>query len=282
MVRICLPLVAMTLTGTALLSVPAAAQNGGHGAGKAREFKFEVLSIRPIQPGAPLSINTDPSPSGFVARLSIWQTIMLAYAPGTSANWGTTQIRNSPSWSGEFYDINARVADADLKAWQSQNKQHELLRSAMRSALGERCKLAIHEEPSEAPDFELAIGKHGVRLAAAAPGFDAPGFSVPNKMKLKSGGVMSQTVVNGKQVKHFYGATVDDLASFLVPLARGAPIYDKTGLTGRYDFVFREVVPISTDPLDRYPVDQLGLELKRGTESRPVLVIDHIERPTAN
>jgi uncharacterized protein (TIGR03435 family) len=266
MIRIAFPLLAISL-GAASLS----AEN-------AKEVKFEVLSIRPVQPGAQLGVNTDPSPNGFVARLSIWQMVMLAYAPGTHVNWGSTQARNFPSWSGEFYDINARVAQADLKAWQHQSSQHELLRSAMRAALKERCKLAIHEEPSQEPTWELVIGKHGARLQAAAPGL-AP---TSRSMKLKSGGVMGTTIVNGKEIKHFYGATMEDLASFLVILARGIPVYDRTGLTGRYDFPLRQVDPLSNDPLDKYPIAPLGLELKRGTESRPMLVIDHIERPSAN
>jgi uncharacterized protein (TIGR03435 family) len=255
MVRVVLPFVAMSLTGAAFLSLSAAAQSSSHSAEKAKEVKFEVLSIRPIQPGAQLSLNTDPSPNGFVARLSIWQAIMLAYSPGNYLTWGTTQICNLPSWDGEFYDINARVAESDLKAWQNQSSQHELLRSAMRAALKERCKLAIHEQPSVATVLELVIGKHGPRLEAAAPGF-AP---TPNSFKLKSGGVMGQTVVNGKQVKHFYGATMEDLASFLVPLARGTPVYNRTVLTGRYDFTLREVEPLSNDLLDKYPIDHLAL-----------------------
>ena len=209
---------------------------------------------------------------------------MLAYAPGTYLTWGGTEVRNFPSWNGDFYDFNARVAEADLKAWQHQSSQHELLRSAMRTALKERCKLEIHEEPSQAPDWELVIGKRGPRLPAAAPGSTAPNGAKLG-MKLKSGGLMGQDVVNGKQVKHFYGATMDDLVGFLTVLSRGVHVYDKTGLTGRYDFTFREVEPLdpgSRDPLDKYPLGQLGLELKRGMENRPILVIDHIERPSAN
>ena len=55
------------------------------------------------------------------------------------------------SWRRCFI-INSRTvkarapAEADIKAWQSQ-KHFELLRSALRNALKERCKLAIHEEP---------------------------------------------------------------------------------------------------------------------------------------
>jgi uncharacterized protein (TIGR03435 family) len=261
----------------------AAPQSSSQGTENAKEIKFEVLSIRPIQPGAQLGLNANPSPNGFVARLSIFQLINLAYAPGDSTTWGTMEVRNLPSWDGAFYDIDARVAAADLTAWQHQSSQHELLRSAIRAALKERCKLAVHEEPSKAADLELVVGKRGPRLQAAAPG-----FASRIGMKLQSGGIMGPEVVNAKNVMHFYGATMEDLARWITPLSGGIPVYDRTGLTGRYDFILRE----QTDPLDtpsepnyfldKYPIDHLGLELKRGTELRPALVVDHIERPSAN
>ena len=219
----------------------------------------------------------------------MFQMIMLVYAPGDSEDyttWGTVATRNFPNWSGTFYDINARVAKADLNAWQHQNSQHELLRSAIRAALKERCKLAAHEEPSKAEDLELVVGKHAAPLRPAGPGF--PGFESRIGVPLSSGGVMGQEIVNGKEVKHFYGATMEDLAKFLINLARGTPVYDRTGLTGRYDFILREVTPLDSTPsvptyfLDKYPLNQLGPEPKRGMETRPMLVIDHIEPPTAN
>jgi uncharacterized protein (TIGR03435 family) len=38
----------------------------------------------------------------------------------------------------------------------------------------------------------------------------------------------------------------------------------------------------SPDLLDALYLNDLGLKLKPGTEDRPVLVIDHVERPTPN
>ncbi len=58
-----------------------------------REVKFEILSFRPIKPGAGLSFNDHPMPDGYRATLSIWQAIMLAYTSDDSATWGATQIK---------------------------------------------------------------------------------------------------------------------------------------------------------------------------------------------
>jgi uncharacterized protein (TIGR03435 family) len=76
-----------------------------------------------------------------------------------------------------------------------------------------------------------------------------------------------------------------DLVWFLGHVSRVTPIRDRTNLTGRYDFTLQEIDEPSqreSDAVDNYPIDHLGLKLKPGTESRPILVIDHIEKPTAN
>jgi uncharacterized protein (TIGR03435 family) len=75
-----------------------------------------------------------------------------------------------------------------------------------------------------------------------------------------------------------------DLADFLDRASGGViPVRDKTGLTGRYDFTITSV-PIDPEEngVYRYPLKHLGLEIKPGTEQRPELVIDHIERPSPN
>lgn len=244
------------------------------------EVKFEVLSIRSVQPGSPLiSQGFGPTPNGFISRLSIWQAIMIAYAPGSYLTWGTTQVIKAPNWIGDFYDFNARVSQADLKAWQSQSGEHELLRAAMRAALKERFNLAIHEQPSSGKIYELVVGKGGPRLKAAAP--DSP---LPVGAKLPSGGIgVGKQRADGKTVWDYHGATMQDLAWFLTIVSRGIPVHDKTGLTGRYDFTFREVeLSPDEDHVYGWPIDHLGLRLKPGTESRPILVIDHIEKPTPN
>ena len=266
-----IPVVRLTL-----LSLAAAALSGQ--ANQAKEVQFEVLSIRPVNGPGNASMNTGPSPNGFDSRLSLWQMINVAYGPVDYVQWGSVEILKAPGWIGDFYDIKARVSQADLKAWQSQGMGHELLRSAMRAALRDRCKLAIHEQPSKGEIFELVIGKRGPRLQAAVP-HSTP----PSGVKLASGGVLVQTMKNGRPVKTYYGATVQDLADFLNIMSGRTPVRDRTGLTGHYDFTIQQAPP---DPDENhvysYPVDHLGLQVKQGTENRPKLVIDHIEKPTAN
>ena len=326
------PLFALPL----LLHLPAMAQNG-----PPKDFHFEVLSIRPVD-GSPYTLGprvgkTDPDPNGFRSVLAVYQMLMVAYGPVNSSNWGSVEVLKWPSWQAQFYDIAAKVSQADLRAWQHQGPEHGLLRAAMRAALRERCKLAIHEQPSKGDIFELVVAKGGARLKPTAPANDPrpPGRTEKNRPdgggwvqtaengsqektfydKRPGGPFMVQTVENGRrvrtlyenlpgggvvrdreegsaqeisenggQVRTYYNATMKDLADFLTPVAGGRiPVRDKTGLTGRYDFT---ITSLPRDPDEngvyRYSLRHLGLEIKPGTEQRPALVIDHIERPSPN
>jgi uncharacterized protein (TIGR03435 family) len=265
------------------------------------------------------------------------QMVMLAYVSADSRVWGSVEMLNLPVWQGQFYDVAAGVSQSDLRAWQHQGPERELLRAAMRAALRERFKLAIHEKPSLGEIFELVVAKGGAQLKLTDPANDPrpPGRTEANR---PDGGGLVQTVENGKQVKTFYdkrpggnfavltvengkhvrtlyenlpggcvvrtredgdagqiaenggqvktyyNATMNDLADFLSIVAGGrVPVRDKTGLTGRYDFTIKS---IPRDPDEngvyRHPLNHLGLAVKPGTEQRPAMVIDHIERPSPN
>jgi len=169
------------------------------------------------------------------------------------------------------------VSQADLKAWQNQSSEHELLSSAMRAALKERFNLAIHEQPAVGRTFELIVDKRGPRMKTATPD-----STLPAGVKTPSGGVMVGKVLADRKAEwDCHGVTMQDLASYLSKLS--LPVRDKTGLTGRYDFTLRQVdLSPDEDHVYRFPIDQLGLKLKPGTENRPNLVVDHLDKPKPN
>jgi len=79
----------------------------------------------------------------------------------------------------------------------------------------------------------------------------------------------------------FYGATMQDVA-FRMQFSFGSdgPVRDRTGLIGRYDFRAFRVSALGEDTGFEYVIP--GLEFKRSTEKGTILVIDHLEKPTAN
>jgi uncharacterized protein (TIGR03435 family) len=72
----------------------------------------------------------------------------------------------------------------------------------------------------------------------------------------------------------------------------GRPAIDKTGLTGKYDFVLKykgrwdrdrnadDLDP--TPPMERALQEVLGLKVEAAKGSAKVLVIDHIDKPSEN
>src|SRR5581483_2190570 len=92
------------------------------------------------------------------------------------------------------------------------------------------------------------------------------------------------------------GATVDMLSTALANQL-GRPVMDRTGLAGNFNFKLNwtppdAITPNSPDPLSTPDQsgpsiftavrEQLGLELKATKGSTEALIIDHVERPTAN
>jgi uncharacterized protein (TIGR03435 family) len=247
-----------------------------------KEMRFEVFSIRP-RSDMPTLWRFGPTPTGFASSLSLWQAIMLAYAPERPQTWfsgkGPTHVRNLPKWADEWYDINARVSEDDLEAWQTRSRQPELLRSALRAALQVRCKLVIREQPTEAPDYQLIVRKGGPNLKASVQD-----SVLPKGMTLASGGV---AVVNPdtRFYEHFYRATMDDLVAYLT-VSSDRPIRNMTGLTGIYDFrlphIEEELSNINGERVHNFLLGHLGLELKVGKGPGLDLIVEHIEKPDPN
>src|SRR5262249_39702474 len=79
--------------------------------------------------------------------------------------------------------------------------------------------------------------------------------------------------------------TMQDVAAYFSGFnVIGRPIQDRTGLTGRYDFGLDLTEGPDADPGSLYTAlqEQLGLIFQRENAPMPVLVIDHVERPTAD
>jgi uncharacterized protein (TIGR03435 family) len=243
-----------------------------------KPFEFEVFSIHPHKPG------TDPleqqyRPDGLTLTVSLEWVIELAYSPLPRLPPHSVKVVHAPGWIDDWYDIDARVAPEDMAAWQKAGPSFgdsEPLRSALRVALKERCKLALHIAPVEIPYWNIVVGKHGATLKETVPGAIKP---VPGHTSLAGKGFYISD--NGKN--RFVGVSMDDLALVLMRSSREVPVQNETGLPGRYDFILPSY-PASeiSDPLDRFPIDSIGLILERGKGPGLILDIDHIERPDPN
>jgi len=84
-----------------------------------------------------------------------------------------------------------------------------------------------------------------------------------------------------------------ELANHLNGVSPGHPVQDRTGLTGKYDFVLKRIDMseeqdgrVSLDaipaPNDIWDMGALGLKVEPIKIPAETIVIDHIERPSEN
>ncbi len=209
-------------------------------------------------------------------------------------------IKGSPTWlDSERYTIEAK---ADGPA------TREMMNGPMMQALlEERFQLKIHRETAETPVYELTVAAGGPKLQPSregscidmrGPDFRDPGPGEPFPRVCggfapnKNGGV------------DFYGASMTALVRNLSVMF-DRDVVDKTGLAGLFDFHFdthpSEAAGDAPPPGDPGPprpatsaereernaqlrssLPKLGLKLEPAKGSGVFLVIDHVERPSAN
>jgi uncharacterized protein (TIGR03435 family) len=105
--------------------------------------------------------------------------------------------------------------------------------------------------------------------------------------------VMASSPKPAKEQLTFFNTSMAALAMELSTM-HDRQVVDRTGLTGKYDFavprVRRELSDeaesgAASDPNPNpfiWDVSEAGLELRPDKAPQPMLVIDHIEKPTAN
>ncbi len=280
---------------------------------------FEVVSIRLANPDSKPSFG--PTPDGFRSiNHPLIGLFQIAYVPtgiGDSGFFRGARISGAPDWLSrtENYDVVAKVAEADLAEWQKPAAQAAMLRTMMRALLEERLKAVVHIEDKSLPIYDLVVRKNGPKFRAAETVDSAelrtkhPGaIMTPEGAALAPGSGMRQI--------NFFGASLATLTPILSQLSE-RPVRDKTGLTGKYDLSiqmsFNLLGPAldsasgkAGSPIDSLPApppppgmdaqpstdseasiftvvqEQLGLRLEPATGPVGSLVIDHVERPSAN
>ena len=246
---------------------------------------FGVVSIREnLSPGGPQSYG--PTPDGYrMVNLPLTLPILTAYVQsGSGAMFSPDNIvgiQDVLMGMGR-YDIDARVSEADRAAWQDPKQQPEMLREMLQAMLAERFHLRVHREIKQQNIYLLQVAKGGAKLQGTKPDDPHPGT-----MALPGGGRIGPSPDN---MFHFYDMSMPVLATTISPYA-GRAVRDDTGLTGRYDFTF-DKPSFATNTLTNPSADVgpsissvlagFGLRLEPAKGDVETLVIDQIEKPTAN
>ncbi len=256
---------------------------------------FEVATIKPWQrppspPSGVLPVRVDPSSGKPRAQTSqrvhmilpVNLLIAAAYGlPPSAAN----RIVGGPEWlrQGEQqqYEIEARIDDASYAALTAMPipQQREQIALMEQSLLADRLKLKVHFESREMPAYTLVAAKGGPKLTPAPEGELNILTAMPHG---EGNGVIGKAVTMAQLSRSVLLITS--------PSIGGRPVVDRTGLSGAFDFTLRW----SADPqaasdagqdapsLFTALQEQLGLKLVPAREPVELIVVEHIELPSAN
>jgi uncharacterized protein (TIGR03435 family) len=203
------------------------------------------------------------------------------------------QIVGAPKWPWPtVFVIEAKGdSEADAKMVALTNEQQRAEQQHMfQLLLEDRFKLKTHWETKEGDTYNLVVAKGGPKLGGE-------GSMPPSAEELKIFGdrpvLLALRQKNDGQGYDFiaHGCSMGQWVGMLTNLF-GRPVIDKTGLTGKYDFVLKykgrwdrdrkadDLDP--TPPMDRALQEELGLKVEAAKGPAKVLVIDHIDKPSEN
>jgi uncharacterized protein (TIGR03435 family) len=232
---------------------------------------FEVVSVKPTPPERLNHLRQDYCPKG--GRFS---------ASGVPAFWileyayrrQDYQVAGAPAWMNEFdsaYDIEGKPPGADPIT-------DEQCRLMVRSVFADRFKLVTHTEMREASVYVLTIAKSGPKMPKGDRDKPNGGVRLNGSVQYEGTGVRTWPD----------GWNMATLANHLSDFA-GRPVLDRTGLAGAYGVSLNFSSPNGPHREgDDFPdlftavQEQLGLKLESAKGPIEVMVIDHIERPSAN
>jgi len=234
---------------------------------------FDVATIKPNDSGASTMQGLNIAGHQFRTRASsLMDLITFAYRVQSK------QVINAPDWvMKDRYDIEATF-DTEGQASVAQTS------SAVRKLLADRFKLTVHKDQRDLSAYVLTVAKSGLKIKESEQAM-GPGFG----MRPQAGGMTIPV----------RAATMDDFTSFLQMIILDRPVVDRTDLTKRYDFLLTftpddsqfnghpPALPAKTDATESAPslfeaMQSLGLKLDAQKTSVGVIVIDHVEKPSAN
>lgn len=208
---------------------------------RVHSLKFDVVSIRLSRPGSSFLFGV--TKDEYLSRsLPLAATILTAYFP--QAFHSKDRMLGAPDWVWSTqYDFMGKVADVDLDQWRMQKERsspmvdNPLLEAMSQAALAERCKLVAHRVHGEVQGFALVLDKHGPNwkaLREAKPDEPVPPMALPI-----SGGGRLVPIPPGTESVVTYINTSKAAFATQLPGFVGAPVEDRTGLNGKYDFKLR-------------------------------------------
>jgi uncharacterized protein (TIGR03435 family) len=247
---------------------------------------LEVASIKEDKSAASV-VGLEFRPDGLAAtNVSLAYLIEQAYRVDENRIIGISGPLDS-----KRYDIEAKVDSSEAPRLKDLTPKQRL--RILQPLLADRFQLKLHYETRERPVYALVIAKNGPKLHDAKAGDTySDGGKTPEGY-----GAPGLVLMQRDQIT-FQRVPISGLTSMLAQRL-GRNVIDKTGLTGKYDFTMQW--PREDDPgpvfnngqqenaaesaqasIFTIIQEQLGLKLESRKAPVEVLVVDHVEAPSAN
>ncbi|HVW10199.1 MAG TPA: TIGR03435 family protein [Bryobacteraceae bacterium] len=254
----------------------------------AQEPGFDAASVKQCKP------DDDPGRLIFSGQhllltcMFLNQIISIAYGKTIAGQWSrfpSSAIEGEPAWIHDRYTIDART-DHDAG-------ENAVKGPMLRALLEDRFRLRVRRETRQVAAFALTLDRHGSKLKpfdGTCTPWDTANPEKPTAEKPLC------TVTRGGRgwIRNFdfRGITIATLVQQLnqntgdLPV----PVVDRTGIEGRFDvhleYDGQQNAPpdgaVTAPQLPAALEEQLGLRLEKITAPWEFLVIENLERPTAN
>jgi uncharacterized protein (TIGR03435 family) len=248
------------------------------------KFVYSVVSIKPFKTNdnSGSSLGDQQSPDGFIAAFPVHGLIYEAYKTDHYKIEGGT----GGGVFSELFLVEAKMDPEIMEALKklAPEKRRIARQHMLQVLLRDYFKVVVRTEIREVPAYDLVVAKKGPKLTPAAEASPAaPDF------KWSTEGTTQ--LIRAKN---------ESVASLLAVISADTdrPTYDKTGLTGVYDFALKftpnkflmdsppseDSAPLQQNApsLEKALEEQLGLRLQSTTGSMEFIIIDHAERPNMN
>jgi uncharacterized protein (TIGR03435 family) len=241
--------------------------------------EFEVATIKPSDPKRPgwgITVNR----SGMFTTLNTNLSDLIKFAYSVHPK----QIIGAPAWvDSEKFDLSAKPDTPGMPSV-------DQMRAMLQKLLADRFSLAFHKEKKELSAYAITVAKDGDKLKKEENSrVPIPGF-----------GGMPQRGFNVRN------ATIAEFAAVMQAQFMEQPVVDQTGLGDtRYSFILKwtpdpsqnagfgagllppnpqSPAPDADAPPDLFAAmqQQLGLQMKTRKIPVDVMVIDKVQRPSAN
>jgi uncharacterized protein (TIGR03435 family) len=231
---------------------------------------FDVASVKPEKFAGAATVGVKIEGNTFHAEyMGLNQLIEYAY------NIEEFQLSGGPAWAADRTILSPDLFQIIAKAAPGETPSAEQFRVMLQTLLADRFHLQIHHIDRQLPAYNLVVDRGGAAFKETAGGKTA--------MKQRAVGEVGWSI-------DATNVTIPRAISLLSYYAHRL-IFDKTGLTGNYDFTVKwllnqlgaaDVAGSDLPSLPNALQEQLGLRLESITAPYDTIVIDHAEKPSEN